>query len=66
MYSTSEKAKRLEFRTPDPSANPYFAFPAMNPHQSKNLYDYKHLEIFSGTGMKPRLFLLKWLYGNKI
>jgi len=29
MYSTSEKAKRLEFRTPDPSANPYFAFPAM-------------------------------------
>src|ERR1044071_2841087 len=29
MYSTSEKAKRLEFRTPDPSANPYLAFPAM-------------------------------------
>ena len=29
MYSTSEKAKRLEFRTPDPSSNPYFAFPAM-------------------------------------
>ena len=29
MYSTSEKAKRLEFRTPDPSCNPYFAFPAM-------------------------------------
>jgi glutamine synthetase len=28
MYSTSEKAKRLEFRTPDPSCNPYFAFPA--------------------------------------
>ena len=26
---TSEKAKRLEFRTPDPSCNPYFAFPAM-------------------------------------
>ncbi|MBI2090310.1 MAG: type I glutamate--ammonia ligase [Deltaproteobacteria bacterium] len=28
MYSTSEKAKRLEFRTPDPSCNPYFSFPA--------------------------------------
>ena len=29
MYSKSEKAKRLEFRTPDPSANPYLAFSAM-------------------------------------
>ncbi|HTM10560.1 MAG TPA: type I glutamate--ammonia ligase [Verrucomicrobiae bacterium] len=29
MYSQSEKAKRLEFRTPDPSCNPYYAFPAM-------------------------------------
>jgi glutamine synthetase len=29
MYSTSEKAKRIEFRTPDPSCNPYFAFPAL-------------------------------------
>jgi glutamine synthetase len=29
MYSTSEKAKRIEFRTPDPSCNPYLAFPAM-------------------------------------
>jgi len=29
MYSASEGSKRLEFRTPDPSANPYFAFPAM-------------------------------------
>ena len=29
MYSSSEKAKRLEFRTPDPSCNPYLAFPAM-------------------------------------
>lgn len=28
IYSTSEKAKRLEFRTPDPSCNPYFSFPA--------------------------------------
>jgi len=29
MYSKSEKAKRLEFRTPDPSCNPYYAFAAM-------------------------------------
>jgi glutamine synthetase len=29
MYSTAEKAKRIEFRTPDPSCNPYLAFPAM-------------------------------------
>jgi glutamine synthetase len=29
MYSSSPKAKRIEFRCPDPSANPYLAFPAM-------------------------------------
>ena len=29
MYSTAEKFKRIEFRTPDPSCNPYLAFPAM-------------------------------------
>ncbi len=29
MYSNSPKAKRLEFRTPDPSCNPYIAFAAM-------------------------------------
>ncbi len=29
VYSPSEKAKRIEFRTPDPSCNPYFAFAAM-------------------------------------
>ncbi|MBI4410872.1 MAG: type I glutamate--ammonia ligase [Deltaproteobacteria bacterium] len=29
MYSSSPKAKRLEFRTPDPSCNPYIAFAAM-------------------------------------
>ena len=29
MYSNSPKAKRLEFRTPDPSCNPYLAFAAM-------------------------------------
>ncbi len=29
MYSPSPKAKRVEFRPPDPSANPYLAFAAM-------------------------------------
>lgn len=29
MYSTSPKAKRVEFRCPDPAANPYLAFAAI-------------------------------------
>jgi len=29
MYSSSPKSKRVEFRPPDPSANPYLAFAAM-------------------------------------
>ena len=29
MYSKSPKAKRVEFRVPDPSTNPYLAFPAL-------------------------------------
>lgn len=29
MYSSSPKAKRVEFRPPDPSCNPYIAFAAM-------------------------------------
>ncbi len=29
MYSKNPKAKRLEFRVPDPSTNPYLAFPAL-------------------------------------
>jgi glutamine synthetase len=29
MYSPSPKAKRVEYRTPDPSCNPYLAFSAM-------------------------------------
>src|SRR5207249_9135097 len=29
VYSASAKAKRLEFRPPDPTANPYLAFSAM-------------------------------------
>ena len=29
MYSANPKAKRIEFRSPDPSANPYLAFSAL-------------------------------------
>jgi len=29
MYTSNPKAKRIEFRPPDPTANPYLAFPAM-------------------------------------
>jgi len=29
MYSNSPKAKRIEFRCPDPATNPYLAFPAI-------------------------------------
>ena len=29
MYSDSPKAKRIEFRCPDPTCNPYLAFAAM-------------------------------------
>ena len=29
MYSASPKAKRIEYRTPDPACNPYLAFAAM-------------------------------------
>ena len=53
MYSTDPKAKRVEFRCPDPACNPYLAFAAMlmagldgiqhhiNPGEpiDKNLYD---------------------------
>ena len=28
MYSRAEKAKRIEFRTPDPTCNPYLSFAA--------------------------------------
>jgi glutamine synthetase len=29
MYSSNPRAKRVEFRSPDPSCNPYLAFSAM-------------------------------------
>lgn len=59
MYSPSPKAKRVEFRCPDPSCNPYLAFAAMlmagldgiqtrvNPGDpiDKNLYDLPPQEL---------------------
>jgi glutamine synthetase len=59
MYSTNPKAKRVEFRCPDPSCNPYLAFAAMlmagldgiqgriNPGEpiDKNLYDLPPEEL---------------------
>jgi glutamine synthetase len=53
MHNSSPKAKRVEFRTPDPSCNPYYAFSAMllagldgvinkidpGPGLDKNIYD---------------------------
>jgi glutamine synthetase len=58
MYSGSEKAKRLEFRTPDPSSNPYLAFASilmagvdgilneMEPPSpiDEDIYEYAHRE----------------------
>ncbi|TFG63103.1 MAG: type I glutamate--ammonia ligase [Spirochaetales bacterium] len=59
MYSKSEKAKRFEFRCPDPSCNPYLAFAAitmaaidgimnkMNPGDplDKDIYDMPPAEL---------------------
>ena len=61
MYSLNPRAKRIEFRTPDPSCNPYLAFAAMlmagldgiesriNPGEpiDKNLYDLPPVETES-------------------
>lgn len=59
LYSQSPKAKRVEFRTPDPSCNPYLGFAAMlmagldgiqnkiDPGQplDKNIYDLEPREL---------------------
>jgi glutamine synthetase len=59
LYSKSPKAKRVEFRAPDPSCNPYLAFSAMlmagldgirnkiepPPPVDKNLYDLPPEEL---------------------
>jgi glutamine synthetase len=69
MYSASPKAKRVEFRPPDPSANPYLAFAAMmmagldgvlnkiDPGESldKDIYDLSPEEMKSVPSMPASL-----------
>jgi glutamine synthetase len=69
MYSASPKAKRVEFRPPDPSANPYLAFAAMlmagldgvlnkiNPGEplDKDIYDLSPEEMKSVPSMPASL-----------
>ncbi len=69
MYSASPKAKRVEFRPPDPSCNPYMAFAAMlmagldgvankiDPGQplDKDIYDLSPEEMRSVPSMPASL-----------
>jgi glutamine synthetase len=69
MYSASPKAKRVEFRPPDPAANPYLAFAAMlmagldgvqsklNPGEplDKDIYDLTPEEMKSVPSMPASL-----------
>ena len=69
MYSANPKAKRVEFRPPDPSANPYLAFAAMlmagldgvlnkiNPGEplDKDIYDLSPEEMKSVPSMPGSL-----------
>jgi glutamine synthetase len=69
MYSASPKAKRVEFRPPDPSANPYLAFASMlmagldgvtnkiDPGESldKDIYDLSPEEMKSVPSMPGTL-----------
>src|SRR5271155_3446805 len=69
MYSASPKAKRVEFRPPDPAANPYLAFAAMmmagldgvlnklDPGEplDKDIYDLSPEEIESVPSMPSSL-----------
>ena len=69
MYSASPKAKRVEFRPPDPSCNPYLAFGAMmmagldgilnkiNPGEplDKDIYDLTPEEMKSVPSMPASL-----------
>ena len=69
MYSSNPKAKRVEFRPPDPAANPYLAFAAMlmagldgvlnkiNPGEplDKDIYDLSPEEMKSVPSMPGSL-----------
>ena len=69
MYSASPKAKRVEFRPPDPACNPYLAFAAMmmagldgvlskiNPGEplDKDIYDLSPEEMKSVPSMPSSL-----------
>ena len=69
MYSASPKSKRVEFRPPDPAANPYMAFAAMmmagldgvlhkiDPGQplDKDIYDLKPEELKKVPSMPASL-----------
>ena len=69
MYSASPKAKRTEFRPPDPSANPYLAFAGMlmagldgvihkiDPGEplDKDIYDLSHEELTKIPSMPASL-----------
>src|SRR5258706_15722272 len=69
MYSVSPKAKRVEFRPPDPSCNPYIAFAAMmmagldgienridpGPPLDKDIYDLGPEELARGPSMPGSL-----------
>jgi glutamine synthetase len=69
MYSASPKAKRVEFRPPDPSCNPYLAFAAMlmagldgianrfdpGPPLDKDIYDLEPEELDKVASMPGSL-----------
>ena len=69
MYSASPKAKRVEFRPPDPSCNPYMAFAAMlmagldgianrldpGPPLDRDIYDLEQEELAKVPSMPGSL-----------
>ncbi len=62
MYSKSEKAKRIEFRPPDPAANPYLTFAAM---LMAGLDGIKH-KIHPGDPMDKNIYALDASEAKKI